>query len=78
MEKIRVMELLLHCADISNCVKPWGIHTKFTGQLLEEFFKQVRSIVLHTVVISKVKGCDLLVILFARRAKDSLFMIISD
>ena len=41
MEKIRIMELLLHCADISNCVKPWNIHTKFTGELLEEFFKQV-------------------------------------
>ena len=43
MEKIRIMELLLHCADISNCVKPWNIHTKFTGELLEEFFKQVRT-----------------------------------
>ena len=41
MEKIRIMELALHCADISNCVKPWEIHTKFTGTLLEEFFKQV-------------------------------------
>ena len=44
MEKIRIMELLLHCADISNCVKPWNIHTKFTGELLEEFFKQVSLI----------------------------------
>ena len=44
MEKIRIMELALHCADISNCVKPWEIHTKFTGTLLEEFFKQVCSL----------------------------------
>ena len=46
MEKIRIMELALHCADISNCVKPWEIHTKFTGTLLEEFFKQVCSVLI--------------------------------
>ena len=57
MEKIRIMELLLHCADISNCVKPWNIHTKFTGELLEEFFKQV-SHLYWVVRIFAILYCD--------------------
>ena len=41
IEKIRIMELLLHSADLSNCVKPWAVHSKSAGLLLEEFFRQV-------------------------------------
>ena len=40
MEKIRIMELLLHASDLSNCVKPWSIHSKSAALLLEEFFRQ--------------------------------------
>ncbi|CAG5097178.1 Oidioi.mRNA.OKI2018_I69.XSR.g14965.t2.cds [Oikopleura dioica] len=40
MEKIRIMELLLHSADLSNCVKPWKFHSKSATLLLEEFFRQ--------------------------------------
>lgn len=40
MEKIRIMELLLHSSDLSNCVKPWAIHSKSASLLLEEFFRQ--------------------------------------
>lgn len=40
MEKIRIMELLLHSADLSNCVKPWKFHSKSAALLLEEFFRQ--------------------------------------
>ncbi|XP_063678943.1 dual specificity calcium/calmodulin-dependent 3',5'-cyclic nucleotide phosphodiesterase 1A-like isoform X5 [Bolinopsis microptera] len=34
------MTLILHCADISHPTKTWGLHKKWTDNLMEEFFCQ--------------------------------------
>ena len=34
------MNCILHSADISNAVKPFGIYTKWADCVLEEFFSQ--------------------------------------
>lgn len=35
-----IMNIILHSADISNAVKPFGIYTKWADCVLEEFFSQ--------------------------------------
>ncbi|XP_055869457.1 dual specificity calcium/calmodulin-dependent 3',5'-cyclic nucleotide phosphodiesterase 1C-like isoform X4 [Biomphalaria glabrata] len=40
IEKSKVLSLVLHCADISHPAKDWELHEKWTGFLLEEFFRQ--------------------------------------
>ena len=36
----KVLCLLLHSADVSNPAKPWEVHTRWTGRIMEEFFEQ--------------------------------------
>ncbi|XP_035828763.1 calcium/calmodulin-dependent 3',5'-cyclic nucleotide phosphodiesterase 1A [Aplysia californica] len=40
IEKSKVLSLVLHCADISHPAKDWELHERWTGLLLEEFFRQ--------------------------------------
>ncbi|CAL1526602.1 unnamed protein product [Lymnaea stagnalis] len=40
IEKSKVLSLVLHCADISHPAKDWELHERWTGFLLEEFFRQ--------------------------------------
>ncbi|XP_062568696.1 dual specificity calcium/calmodulin-dependent 3',5'-cyclic nucleotide phosphodiesterase 1A-like isoform X3 [Saccostrea cucullata] len=40
IDKQKALSLVLHCADISHPAKDWNLHRRWTGQLLEEFFKQ--------------------------------------
>ena len=37
-----VLGLMVHMADVSNPVKPWGVYTKWTSRIMEEFYAQVR------------------------------------
>lgn len=39
-DRVFMMNLLLHSADISNPAKPFGIYDKWTTSVLEEFFAQ--------------------------------------
>uniref|UniRef100_A0A7N6A8A0 Phosphodiesterase n=1 Tax=Anabas testudineus TaxID=64144 RepID=A0A7N6A8A0_ANATE len=36
----RALSLLLHTADISHPSKPWALHSRWTKDLMEEFFRQ--------------------------------------
>ncbi|XP_041373982.1 calcium/calmodulin-dependent 3',5'-cyclic nucleotide phosphodiesterase 1A-like isoform X2 [Gigantopelta aegis] len=40
IDKSKAVSLVLHCADISHPAKDWDLHKRWTGQLLEEFFRQ--------------------------------------
>lgn len=44
IDKSKALSLLVHCADISHPAKDWSLHSRWTDQLVEEFFKQVRYI----------------------------------
>ena len=41
VDKPKAMSLILHCCDISHPSKQFDIHSKWTGLLMEEFFRQV-------------------------------------
>ncbi|NXD04411.1 PDE1B phosphodiesterase, partial [Certhia familiaris] len=41
LDKSKVLSLLLHAADISHPTKQWGVHSRWTKALMEEFFRQV-------------------------------------
>ena len=36
--------MIVHCADISHPAKDWNLHQQWTEMLIEEFFKQVSTI----------------------------------
>ncbi|XP_068265901.1 dual specificity calcium/calmodulin-dependent 3',5'-cyclic nucleotide phosphodiesterase 1B [Nyctibius grandis] len=40
IDKSKVLSLLLHAADISHPTKQWGVHSRWTKALMEEFFRQ--------------------------------------
>lgn len=41
MDKVKVLSLMLHAADISHPAKAWPLHYRWTHSLMEEFFRQV-------------------------------------
>ncbi|CAB1353248.1 unnamed protein product [Coregonus sp. 'balchen'] len=40
INKPKALSLLLHTADISHPSKPWGLHSRWTKALMDEFFRQ--------------------------------------
>uniref|UniRef100_A0A8C9WTV5 Phosphodiesterase n=1 Tax=Sander lucioperca TaxID=283035 RepID=A0A8C9WTV5_SANLU len=40
LDKVKVLSLLLHAADISHPAKAWPLHYRWTHSLMEEFFQQ--------------------------------------
>ncbi|XP_053732400.1 dual specificity calcium/calmodulin-dependent 3',5'-cyclic nucleotide phosphodiesterase 1A-like isoform X4 [Synchiropus splendidus] len=40
MDKVKVLSLMLHAADISHPAKGWPLHYHWTHSLMEEFFRQ--------------------------------------
>lgn len=40
LEKVKVLSLVLHAADISHPAKSWPLHYRWTHSLMEEFFRQ--------------------------------------
>ncbi|XP_029702319.1 calcium/calmodulin-dependent 3',5'-cyclic nucleotide phosphodiesterase 1A-like isoform X2 [Takifugu rubripes] len=40
MDKVKVLSLMLHAADISHPAKAWPLHYRWTHSLMEEFFRQ--------------------------------------
>lgn len=45
VEKSKALSLLLHTADISHPSKPWALHSRWTKALMEEFFRQVGTLI---------------------------------
>ena len=43
VDKVKVLSLMLHAADISHPAKAWPLHERWTHSLMEEFFRQVRT-----------------------------------
>uniref|UniRef100_A0A3P9KD37 Phosphodiesterase n=1 Tax=Oryzias latipes TaxID=8090 RepID=A0A3P9KD37_ORYLA len=41
IDKVKVLSLMLHAADISHPAKAWPLHYHWTHSLMEEFFRQV-------------------------------------
>lgn len=41
IDKVKVLSLMLHAADISHPAKAWPLHYRWTHSLMEEFFRQV-------------------------------------
>ena len=41
LDKVKVLSLMLHAADISHPAKAWPLHYRWTHNLMEEFFQQV-------------------------------------
>lgn len=41
VDKVKVLSLMLHAADISHPAKAWPLHHRWTHSLMEEFFRQV-------------------------------------
>ncbi|XP_068558258.1 dual specificity calcium/calmodulin-dependent 3',5'-cyclic nucleotide phosphodiesterase 1A-like [Cebidichthys violaceus] len=39
-DKVKVLSLMLHAADISHPAKAWPLHYRWTHSLMEEFFRQ--------------------------------------
>ncbi|XP_051937969.1 dual specificity calcium/calmodulin-dependent 3',5'-cyclic nucleotide phosphodiesterase 1A isoform X2 [Hippocampus zosterae] len=40
VDKVKVLSLMLHAADISHPAKRWPLHYRWTHSLMEEFFRQ--------------------------------------
>nr|XP_057938905.1 dual specificity calcium/calmodulin-dependent 3',5'-cyclic nucleotide phosphodiesterase 1A [Doryrhamphus excisus] len=40
VDKVKVLSLMLHAADISHPAKAWPLHFRWTHSLMEEFFRQ--------------------------------------
>ncbi|XP_061735364.1 dual specificity calcium/calmodulin-dependent 3',5'-cyclic nucleotide phosphodiesterase 1C [Nerophis ophidion] len=40
LDKVKVLSLMLHAADISHPAKAWPLHFRWTHSLMEEFFRQ--------------------------------------
>ncbi|XP_028992833.1 dual specificity calcium/calmodulin-dependent 3',5'-cyclic nucleotide phosphodiesterase 1A isoform X2 [Betta splendens] len=40
IDKVKVLSLMLHAADISHPAKAWPLHHRWTHSLMEEFFRQ--------------------------------------
>ncbi|KAM4608736.1 dual specificity calcium/calmodulin-dependent 3',5'-cyclic nucleotide phosphodiesterase 1A [Polymixia lowei] len=40
VDKVKVLSLMLHAADISHPAKSWPLHYRWTHSLMEEFFRQ--------------------------------------
>lgn len=47
MDKVKVLSLMLHAADISHPAKAWPLHYRWTHSLMEEFFRQVHVLGKH-------------------------------
>ena len=45
IDKPKALSLLLHTADISHPSKPWALHSRWTKALMEEFFRQVGTLI---------------------------------
>lgn len=43
IDKVKVLSLMLHAADISHPAKAWPLHYRWTHSLMEEFFRQVHA-----------------------------------
>ncbi|CAH8616333.1 unnamed protein product [Schistosoma intercalatum] len=39
-DRIQILQNMIHCADLSNPAKPLRLYRKWTGRLIEEFFRQ--------------------------------------
>ncbi|KAA0189427.1 Phosphodiesterase, partial [Fasciolopsis buskii] len=39
-DRIQILQNMIHCADLSNPAKPLRLNRKWTGRLMEEFFRQ--------------------------------------
>ena len=40
VDRIQVLQNMVHCADLSNPTKPREIYVKWVGRIMEEFFQQ--------------------------------------
>ena len=49
-KRIRVMQMVVHCSDISNPAKPVRFCTEWSNRVLSEFFAQVcpHPVLIHT------------------------------
>uniref|UniRef100_A0A3B3D8W7 Phosphodiesterase n=1 Tax=Oryzias melastigma TaxID=30732 RepID=A0A3B3D8W7_ORYME len=43
IDKVKVLSLMLHAADISHPAKAWPLHYHWTHSLMEEFFRQIKK-----------------------------------
>ncbi|CAH8868771.1 unnamed protein product [Trichobilharzia szidati] len=39
-DRVQILQNMIHCADLSNPAKPLRLYRKWTGRLIEEFFRQ--------------------------------------
>ncbi|CAH8493324.1 unnamed protein product [Dicrocoelium dendriticum] len=39
-DRLQILQNMIHCADLSNPAKPLRLNRKWTGRLMEEFFRQ--------------------------------------
>lgn len=40
LNNAQILQNMIHCADLSNPAKPLRLYRKWTGRLIEEFFRQ--------------------------------------
>ena len=40
VDRIQVLQNMVHCADLSNPTKPREVYVKWVGRIMEEFFQQ--------------------------------------
>ena len=40
VDRIQVLQNMVHCADLSNPTKPREVYIKWVGRIMEEFFQQ--------------------------------------
>ena len=57
VDKVKVLSLMLHAADISHPAKAWPLHERWTHSLMEEFFRQVHTPVATYKEVYALKYC---------------------
>lgn len=62
-ERVFILNLIMHSADISNPVKPFHVYEKWARAVLDEFFRQVRYWNCHFLAFCK--GLLLQMLVFA-------------